>query len=102
MKVDYLPLRHGIEVSAVTMTDSLVVASPWLSAVIGGTVLAALIASALLLRVRAKHRRSEAAAVARCRGMVAEALVVRQRVAGKIDSDTYQQLMNDLAAGRRP
>ena len=33
----------------------------------------------------------------RCRALTEEALIVRQRLSGKIDAETYQARMNDLA-----
>lgn len=93
-----------IGVGTVRLADGLVVTNSWFALVIGGLLLVALVAlvaSVLVRLLRASRRRKEAA-VARCWGLVAEALAVRQRVAGAIDSDTYQQRMNDLAAGRRP
>ena len=33
----------------------------------------------------------------RCRALIEEALIVRQRLSGKIDAETYQAHMNDLA-----
>src|SRR5262249_13761182 len=33
----------------------------------------------------------------RCQALIAEALVVRQRLSGQIDAETYQIRMNDLA-----
>ncbi|BDE17289.1 MULTISPECIES: hypothetical protein [Mycobacterium] len=42
----------------------------------------------------------------RCRALIAEALIVRQRLSGEIDAETYRARMNDLARpaipGRRP
>lgn len=37
----------------------------------------------------------------RCRGLIAEALIVRDRVSGQIDAATYQARMKDLVSGRR-
>jgi len=34
--------------------------------------------------------------------LIAEAVVVRERIAGQIDTATYQALMHDLAVGGRP
>lgn len=33
----------------------------------------------------------------RCRALIAEAVVVRQRLSGEIDAETYRARMNDLA-----
>jgi hypothetical protein len=33
----------------------------------------------------------------RCRALIAEALIVRQRLSGEIDAETYRARMNDLA-----
>lgn len=35
-----------------------------------------------------------------CRDLIAEAVVVRERIAGRIDATTYQARMKDLAAHR--
>ncbi len=37
----------------------------------------------------------------RCRGLIAEAMIVRERVSGQIDAATYQKRMTDLARGGR-
>lgn len=37
----------------------------------------------------------------RCRGLIAEALIVRDRVSGQIDAATYQQRMEDLVSKGR-
>jgi hypothetical protein len=36
-------------------------------------------------------------ALGRCWGLIAEALIVQQRLCGQIDAETYQARMNDLA-----
>ena len=33
----------------------------------------------------------------RCRGLIAEALIVRERMSGQIDAETYRARMKDLA-----
>jgi len=38
----------------------------------------------------------------RCRALIAEALVVRQRLSGEIGAETYQARMNDLARQATP
>jgi hypothetical protein len=42
----------------------------------------------------------------RCRALIAEAVIVRQRLSGEIDAETYQIRMNELArlaiSDRRP
>ena len=35
--------------------------------------------------------------VERCRGLIAEALTIRERMSGQIDAETYQARMKDLA-----
>jgi hypothetical protein len=35
--------------------------------------------------------------VERCRGLIAEALIVRERMSGQLDAETYQARMKDLA-----
>lgn len=82
------------------MAYGVVVANQW-PALVGASVLVALAAAVLVGWLRARRRRKQAA-LARCWGLIAEGLVIRQRVSGEIDSATYQQQMNDLAAGRRP
>ena len=37
----------------------------------------------------------------RCRGLIAEALIVRDRLSGQIDAATYQQRMKDLVSHDR-
>ncbi|AEV73380.1 hypothetical protein MycrhN_2808 [Mycolicibacterium rhodesiae NBB3] len=73
----------------------------WLAVVIGAVSLLILIVAIVAAALRARRRRHDATAVARCWGLVAEALVVRQRVSGQIDAATYQARMNDLVAGGR-
>ena len=38
----------------------------------------------------------------RCRALIAEALIVRQRLSGEIDAETYQDRMNGLARDSIP
>jgi hypothetical protein len=38
----------------------------------------------------------------RCRALIAEALIVRQRLSGEIDAETYQARMNGLARDSIP
>jgi hypothetical protein len=42
------------------------------------------------------------ASLRRCWALIAEALVVRQRLSGEIDAETYQARMNDLARDAIP
>ena len=37
----------------------------------------------------------------RCRGLIAEALIVRDRLSGQIDAATYQDRMKDLVSHDR-
>lgn len=73
----------------------------WLAVVIGAVLLLILIVATVAAALRARRRRHDATAVAPCWGLIAEALVVRQRVSGQIDAATYQTRMNDLVAGGR-
>jgi hypothetical protein len=38
----------------------------------------------------------------RCQALIAEAIVVRQRLSGEIDAETYQIRMNELARQATP
>ena len=40
-------------------------------------------------------------ASARCRELIAEAMIVRERLSGQIDAATYRSRMNDLVSGHR-
>ena len=86
----------------------------WLAVVIGAVLLLTLILSttAAVMRRRRPHRRHTAqpavrpfgaapsdvdVPVERCRGLIAEALTIRERMSGQIDAETYQARMKDLA-----
>jgi len=73
----------------------------WLAVVIGAVLLLILMVATVAAALRARRRRHDATPVTRCWGLIAEALVVRQRVSGQIDAATYQARMNDLVAGGR-
>jgi len=90
----------------------------WAGIVIGGVLVVVLMWSTVTALVRVRRRRAstatvavtnrpggttaeEARAHARCRLLIAEALVVRERVSGRIDAATYQARMKDLASGAR-
>lgn len=73
----------------------------WLAVLVGAVSVLILIAAIVAAALRARSRRHDATAVARCWGLIAEALVIRQRVSGQIDAATYQARMNDLVAGGR-
>jgi hypothetical protein len=45
----------------------------------------------------ATRRSPESSPIVRCRRLIAEAMIVRQRVSGQIDAETYQARMTDLA-----
>lgn len=70
----------------------------WPAAAIGALLVLALVAWTVvaLLRIR-RHRRHSAGDQP-----VVEASVVRERLAGRIDTATYRSRMHDLASGRRP
>ena len=51
--------------------------------------------------VRARRRRQEALALAHCRSLIMESLVVRARVSGQIDAATYQERMKDIVSSGR-
>jgi hypothetical protein len=70
----------------------------WPALLIGVVLLLLLILSTVVAVIRARRRRQEATAVARCRLLIAEAMVVRARVSGQIDAATYQQRMKDLVS----
>ncbi|GAA4488524.1 hypothetical protein GCM10023094_48530 [Rhodococcus olei] len=86
--------------------------------VVIGIVLLSLAATAIVT-VRCARRRHDAATLSastapptavpstdvddpytRCRALIAETLIVRERVSGQIDAATYQARMNELASGR--
>lgn len=108
-----------------------VVNGSWAAIVIGVLLVVAplLVSATVAARIRRqrRHRRSHARAAAgpptghpaatppepgssrprptrtdRCALLTAEALVVRDRLAGHIDAPTYRSRMHDLARGRRP
>ena len=51
--------------------------------------------------LRARRRHQEALALAHCRSMIMETLVVRARVSGRIDAATYQERMKDIVSSGR-
>ena len=86
--------------TTVTATYAVISAGYWPALVIGVVLLLVLILSTVAAVVRARRRRQEATGLARCRLLIAEALVVRARVSGQIDAATYQQRMQDLVSNR--
>jgi hypothetical protein len=82
----------------------------WPGAVIG-TMLVLVAAADLIVAIgRARRRRRsvaqpaaatrrppESSPIVRCRRLIAEAMIVRQRVSGQIDAETYQARMTVLA-----
>jgi len=47
------------------------------------------------------HENRDSVPYPRCYALIAEALVVQERVSGRIDAATYQARMHDLACGGR-
>jgi hypothetical protein len=101
------------EVSSVTATYEQVTSGYWLAVAIGAIGLSALITLFLASVRRARHHRRDAAPSApisldrrnndasdvpyeRCRALIAEGMIVRDRVSGQIDAATYQARMKDL------
>lgn len=90
----------------------------WPAVIIGAMLLLALIATTIVAVRSRRHRRRAATpptsaapstAVSpedadvpheRCRVLIAEALIVRDRVSGRIDAATYQARMTDLVSER--
>ncbi|MCV7155785.1 hypothetical protein QYF68_02930 [Mycolicibacterium austroafricanum] len=95
------PRRAGSESGKEVSTVMAAYGEGWLAVVIGAALLLVLLVAIVAAALRARRRRHDATAVARCWGLIAEALVVRQRVSGQIDAATYQARMNDLVAGGR-
>src|SRR5262245_28917924 len=91
----------------------------WFAALIGAALLLTLIVSMTTAVVRRHRRHHRHAApeptvrsfgepssdadvpVARCRGLIAEAFIVQERMSGQIDTGTYQARMTDLAQEAR-
>lgn len=89
----------------------------WPAALIGAVLLLTFIVSTtttVVRRHRRHHRHAEPAVrsfdepsshrdvpVERCRGLIAEAFIVRERMSGQIDTGTYQARMTDLAQEAR-
>jgi hypothetical protein len=91
----------------------------WLAALIGAVLLLTFIVSmtTAVVRRRLRHHRHAApepavrsfgeppsdadVPAARCRGLIAEAFIVPERMSGQIDTGTYQARMNDLAQEAR-
>lgn len=87
----------------------------WPAASIGAVLLLTLILSTTRAVIRRRRSRYKDAAVEpavrpfgappsdvdvpveRCRGLITEALTIRERMAGQIDAQTYQARMKDLA-----
>ncbi|MFD8495805.1 hypothetical protein [Amycolatopsis sp. NPDC059657] len=101
--------------SAVMAAYGQVTTGYWPAVVIGMVLLVILIAttSVTVRRARRRRRATSAAPAAppttatsdadapypRCRALIAEALIVRERVSGQIDAATYQARMKDVASG---
>jgi hypothetical protein len=60
-----------------------------------------LLVAKIAVMLRARRRRQDALALAHCRSMIMETLVVRARVSGQIDAATYQQRMKDIVSSGR-
>jgi hypothetical protein len=105
-------------VSAVTGAYGQVTSGYWLAVAIGAVEVSALVMLALASVRRARRRRRDAAPPApassgsrrehgadvpyeRCRALIAEALIVRERVSGHIDAATYQARMKNLVTRGR-
>jgi hypothetical protein len=94
---------------------SRVTTGDWPAASIGAVLLLTVILSTTVavMRRRRPHRKHTAVEsavrpfgaapsdvevpVERCRGLIVEALTVRERMSGQIDAETYQARMKDLA-----
>ncbi|MEU5260119.1 hypothetical protein [Amycolatopsis sp. NPDC021455] len=82
----------------------------WPAVVIGVALLLVLVVTTIVA-VRRWHRAATSSAPAvpgdadvpreRCRVLIAEALIVRERVAGRIDAATYRTRMSDLVSRGR-
>lgn len=72
--------------------------SPMLAAAVCvGVLLLVSITWTVVGAVCMRRRRREDVSLARCWGLIAEAVAARERVAGQIDTATYQKRMGDLA-----
>jgi hypothetical protein len=60
-----------------------------------------LLVAKIAVMLRARRRRQDALALAHCRSMIMETLVVRARVSGQIDAATYQERMKDIVSSGR-
>lgn len=82
----------------------------WPGVVIGTVVVVVAAANLIVAVGRARRRRRdvtqptaaarrspESSPIVRCRRLIAEAMIVRQRVSGQIDAETYQARMTELA-----
>src|SRR5262249_57283975 len=87
----------------------------WPAAFIGAVLLLTLVVTTTKAVIRRRWPRYKPAAVEaavrplgappsnadvpieRCRGLIAEALIVRERMSGQIDAETYRARMKDLA-----
>ncbi len=92
-----------------------VTSGSWAALLIGAVLLLIFVATATAGIVRAyRTRRNEttlqpadglsdrvssgmSASLWRCRALITEAVIVRQRLSGEIDAETYQTRMNELA-----
>ena len=88
-------------VTAVTATYAVISAGYWPALVIGVVLILLLTLLTVIAAVRARRQRQEATSLARCRLLIAEAMVVRARVSGQIDAATYQQRMRELVSSGR-
>jgi hypothetical protein len=97
-------------VSTVTAAYGQASTGYWPGVVIG-TVMVLIAAADLIVAIgRARRRRRDAtqpaaatrrspesSSIVRCRRLIAEVMIVRQRVSGHIDAETYQARMTELA-----
>ena len=87
--------------TTVTATYGVISAGYWPALVIGVVLVLLLTLLTVVAVVRARRRRQEATALARCRLLIVEAMVVRARVSGQIDAATYQERMKELVSSGR-
>jgi hypothetical protein len=89
------------EVATVIAAHAEVSTAFWGVFAVGAVSLLILLVSRLAVVLRARRRRQEALALAHCRSLIMETLVVRARVSGQIDAATYQERMKDIVSSGR-